>query len=55
MGLMVLVNVTALLKLSCVVTTLLADYRTQRAQTEEPAFSKMRIPEAMRRGVSLWD
>lgn len=55
MGLMVLVNVTALLKLSCVVTTLLADYRTQRAQTEEPAFSKTRIPEAMRRGVSLWD
>lgn len=55
MGLMVLVNVTALLKLSRVVTTLLADYRTQRAQTEEPAFSKTRIPEAMRRGVSLWD
>lgn len=55
MGLMVLVNVTALLKLSRVVTTLLADYRARRAEAGEPVFSKTCIPEAMRRGVSLWD
>lgn len=55
MGVMVLVNLTAILKLGPVVFALLRDYRERRRAEASPRFSKSRLPEKLRRGVALWD
>lgn len=58
MGVMVLVNLTAILRLGPVVFALLRDYRAQGGADGMAAgarFSKSRLPERLRRGVALWD
>ena len=52
MGLMALVNLTAIALLSGVALKLLQDYRGQRAQGRDPVFTRDRLPEV--RGIELW-
>lgn len=52
MGLMALVNLTAIALLSGVAIKLLRDYRAQRAEGRDPVFTRDRLPEL--RGVEQW-